>query len=59
MRLTPLSPGSDVEVLRLDEREVKALERAADVVRDLAGLRYPGADDALAWLRQVIDEQRQ
>ena len=58
MRLTPLSPDSDVQVLRLAKREVATLEHAAVVVLDLTNLRYPGAADVLAWLRQVLDEQR-
>lgn len=56
MKLLPLSPDSDTEVLRLDAREVATLARAIVLVEGLAGLRYPGAADVLAWLKQLQDE---
>ena len=56
MRLTPLAPDSEVEVLRLNAREVATLARAIVLVEALADLRYPGSGDVLAWLRQLQDE---
>ena len=56
MKLTLLSPDSDVEVLRFNAREVARLARAISMVQDLATLRYPGSDEVLAWLVQLQDD---
>ena len=56
MKLTRLSPDSDVEVLRLSAREVATVARAVVLVEGLEALRYPGSGDVLAWLKQLQDD---
>ena len=56
MKLVPLSPDSDTEVLKFNAREVATLARAIVLVEGLAGLRYPGAGDVLAWLKELQDD---
>ena len=56
MKLTPLAPDSEVEVLKFNAREVATLARAIVLVEALEALRYPGSRDVLAWLRQLQDE---
>ena len=56
MKLTRLSPDSDVEVLRLSAREVVTLARAVVLVDGLVTLRYPGSGDVLAWLKTLQDD---
>ena len=56
MKLTPLAPDSDTEVLKFNAREVATLAHAIVLVEGLADLRYPGSGDVLAWLKQLQDE---
>ena len=56
MKLIPLAPDSDVELLKFNAREVATLDRAIVLVEGLADLRYPGSGDVLAWLKQLQDE---
>ena len=56
MKLTPLAPDSDTELLKFNAREVATLARAIVLVEGLEALRYPGSRDVLAWLRQLQDE---
>ena len=56
MKLIPLAPDSDTELLKFNAREVATLARAIVLVQDLADMRYPGAEATLQWLRQLQDE---
>ena len=56
MKLIPLAPDSDTELLKFNAREVATLARAIVLVEGLAALGYPGSGDVLAWLRQLQDE---
>ena len=56
MKLIPLAPDSDTELLKFYAREVATLARAIVLVEGLADLRYPGSGGVLAWLRQLQDE---
>ncbi len=56
MKLVPLAPDSDTELLKFNAREVATLARAIVLVEGLAALGYPGSGDVLAWLRQLQDE---
>lgn len=56
MKLTPLAPDSDTELLKFNAREVATLARAIVLVEGLAALGYPGSGDVLAWLKQLQDE---
>ena len=56
MKLVPLAPDSDTEVLKFNAREVATLARAIVLVEGLAGLRYPGSGDVLAWLKQLQED---
>ena len=56
MKLVPLAPDSDTELLKFNAREVATLARAIVLVEGLEALRYPGSGDVLAWLRQLQDE---
>ena len=53
MKLIPLAPDSDTELLKFNAREVATLARAIVLVEALEALRYPGSGDVLAWLRQL------
>ena len=55
MKLIPLAPDSDTEVLKFNAREIATLARAIVLVQALADLRYPGAGDVLAWLKELQD----
>lgn len=55
MKLIPLAPDSDTELLKFNAREVATLDRAIVLVQDLADLGYPGAGDVLAWLKELQD----
>ena len=56
MKLTLLSSDSDTELLKFNAREVATLARAIVLVEGLAGLRYPGSGDVLAWLKQLQED---
>ena len=55
MKLIPLAPDSDTELLKFNAREVATLARAIVLIEGLADLRYPGSRDVLAWLKELQD----
>ena len=56
MKLVPLAPDSDTELLKFNAREVATLARAIVLVEGLAALGYPGSGDVLAWLKQLQED---
>ena len=58
MKLKPLSPDSEIEILHLSQRERDAIKRAAVVAQDLEQLGYPQAREWLAWMRELLEKTR-
>ena len=58
MKLKPLSPDSETQVLHLSYHEREAVKRAAVVAQDLERLGYPQAREWLAWMRELLEKTR-